>query len=109
MPSVGQSFEQCLQNDGSAVGFRARGGARDLLSQAQDHEQGAQGSTHGGVPGGPTRAATPLNQHFVEQGALPSELSVSYQAYFCLCSHCNASVTRVNGQHYMSTLHGACC
>ena len=72
-----------MQNDGSAVGFRARGGARDLLSQAQEHEQGAQGGTQGGVHegvqggalGGITRAATPLQQH-IEQGAPPSELTV---------------------------------
>lgn len=91
MPNVGQSFEQYLQSDGSAIGFRARGGARDLLSQAQDHEQGAQGSIQGGVPRGVNRAATPLNQHFIEQGALSSELRVSYPAN----SVCVVIVTRL--------------
>lgn len=55
-----------MQSDGSAAGFRARGGARDLLSQAQEHEQGASG----GAQGGSTRAVTPLGGPFDEQGAL---------------------------------------
>ena len=41
-----------MQGDASAAGFRARGGARDLLSQAHEHEQGAQGGPQGGTRGG---------------------------------------------------------
>ena len=88
-----------MKGDGSAAGFRFRGGARDLLSQAQEHEQGAEGGTQGGVhgviQGGTTRAATPLNQSFREQGAPPRG---PLRAQRCVCRHSHAHCCSAGAQ-----------
>lgn len=117
-----------MQSDASAAGFRVRGGARDLLSQAHEHEQGAQegpqegtqgatqGRTQGGDQGftqqqrsssrgthmggqeGLTRTA--LSRPLTEQGALSSKALRAVTPFtVCLSCHCSVSATRVLDQH----------